>query len=961
MLVAEQILQKRYQLKQQLGNNPGRQTWLALDLATEPRQSVIVKLLPFSPQMQWDDLKLFEREAQVLKHLNHPRIPRYRDYFSVEKEAGEGLPWFGLVQDYINGSSLQELLKSGKNFTEAEAKEIATQLLNILIYLHELSPSVLHRDIKPSNIICGKDGQVYLVDFGAVQDRAKAEGVTFTVVGTGGYAPPEQLWGRAVSASDLYALGATLIHLLTGTAPAHLPQHRMRLQFKDKVSLTPSFARWIEQCTDPAPEQRFSQARQALSALQANSSGSEATVSKAHYGRIGGLALLQYAALFVFSLAVPYFWVYHRSSIGGEARQNIGSIARAQEAYFLESGEFRENLSQLGTGIKPQTINYDYSIRATPLAVFNYATPRHQKPQGYVSAVFLTAGKAGEILTVTIVCEANSRGITRPADPIVRGNTVECGFNTKERSDSNPLVIGEDSALAYTAVDDATALRYDQALEKAQTIKNAFFRAKVLAAIAGELAATDQKSQAVSLLSQALKVAETIKDDSSKASALRAIAEKLAENGQYDQALKVAHSIQDYSSQASALQAIAEKLAKNGQYDQALKVAETIKDGDYKAFALQAIAEKLAKNGQYDQVLKVAHSIEDGYYKKYALQAIAEKLAENGQYNQARKVAHSIEDDSSKAYALKAIAEKLAENGQYNQARKVAHSIKDGHYKALALQAIAEKLAEKGHYDQARKVAHSIKGGDYKKYALEAIAGKLAKNGHYDQALKVAHSFKDDSSKAYALQAIAGKLAENGQYDQALKVAHSIEYDLIKASALQAIAAKLAENGQYDQALKVAHNIQEGYYKALALQAIAEKLAKKGHYDQVLKVAYSIQDDSSKALALQAIAEKLAEKGHYDQALKVAHSIQDGYYKAYALKAIAGKLAANGQYDQALKVAHSIEYDSSKASALQAIASKLAEKGHYDQALKVAHSIQDGDYKASALQAISRVRDQKSP
>jgi serine/threonine protein kinase len=83
MLVAEQILQERYQLKQQLGNNPGRQTWLALDLATETRQPVIVKLLPFSPQMQWDDLKLFEREAQVLKHLTHPRIPRYRDYFSV--------------------------------------------------------------------------------------------------------------------------------------------------------------------------------------------------------------------------------------------------------------------------------------------------------------------------------------------------------------------------------------------------------------------------------------------------------------------------------------------------------------------------------------------------------------------------------------------------------------------------------------------------------------------------------------------------------------------------------------------------------------------------------------------------------------------------------------------------------------------------------------------------------------
>ena len=84
MLQAEQVLHvstgerdrvRRYQLQQQLGNNAGRQTWLAQDIETSPTQSVIVKLLAFNPQMQWDEFKLFEREAQVLKQLNHPRIP----------------------------------------------------------------------------------------------------------------------------------------------------------------------------------------------------------------------------------------------------------------------------------------------------------------------------------------------------------------------------------------------------------------------------------------------------------------------------------------------------------------------------------------------------------------------------------------------------------------------------------------------------------------------------------------------------------------------------------------------------------------------------------------------------------------------------------------------------------------------------------------------------------------------
>ncbi len=271
MLQGLQILQGRYQLQRQLGRNAGRQTWLAADINTSPVESVIVKLLAFSPQMQWEDFKLFEREAQVLKNLNHPRIPRYRDYFALDKQIGNGLCWFALIQDYIPGSSLQQLIEEGERFSEAQVRQIATEVLNILIDLHELNPPVLHRDIKPSNLILGEDGQVYLVDFGAVQNQAAAEGVTFTVVGTTGYAPLEQFWGKAVPASDLYALGASLIHLLTGISPAELPQSNLRIQFQDKVSINPNFVRWIEALTTPDLEQRYSNASQALKDLKANS------------------------------------------------------------------------------------------------------------------------------------------------------------------------------------------------------------------------------------------------------------------------------------------------------------------------------------------------------------------------------------------------------------------------------------------------------------------------------------------------------------------------------------------------------------------------------------------------------------------------------------------------------------------------------------------------------------------
>lgn len=267
MLQAKQILQQRYQLQQQLGRTAaGRQTWLAIDL--QSNEKVIIKLLAFSPQMEWEELKLFEREAQVLASLNHPRIPHYRDYFSLNQQLGAGLPWFALVQNYIPGKTLQELLQQGECFTETQVKKIAIQILEILVYLHKFEPPVLHRDIKPSNLIWGEDEQIYLVDFGAVQDKAALTGVTFTVVGTCGYAPLEQFWGKAVPASDLYALGATLIHLITGISPVDLPQKDSRIQFSHLVNLSGNFVSWIETLVEPAIEKRFYSAEQALEILK---------------------------------------------------------------------------------------------------------------------------------------------------------------------------------------------------------------------------------------------------------------------------------------------------------------------------------------------------------------------------------------------------------------------------------------------------------------------------------------------------------------------------------------------------------------------------------------------------------------------------------------------------------------------------------------------------------------------
>jgi serine/threonine protein kinase len=262
------ILGQRYEVQQQLGKQPGRQTLLARDLQTE--ELVVIKLLSLGNDFEWQHLKLFEREAETLKALSHPAIPRYLDYLEVDSPNNKG---FALVQSYVAGKTLEQHLKAGRTFSDSEVKELATALLKILHYLHEYDPPVIHRDIKPSNILLtnrsgNSVGQVYLVDFGSVQTIAAQEGGTITVVGTYGYMPPEQFGGRTTPASDLYSLGATLIYLITGRHPTELPQKDGRIQFQQVANLEATFRDWLEWMTEPSLNRRLTSAREALQALQ---------------------------------------------------------------------------------------------------------------------------------------------------------------------------------------------------------------------------------------------------------------------------------------------------------------------------------------------------------------------------------------------------------------------------------------------------------------------------------------------------------------------------------------------------------------------------------------------------------------------------------------------------------------------------------------------------------------------
>ena len=156
-------VKNRYTVLNPIARGGMGETFLAED--RETGNNVVLKVLPFSSVKDWKELELFEREIKVLKNLDHPAIPNYIDHFRYDVN---NTTLFILVQEYVKGKNLNELVKSGRRFALSEVETIITELLGILDYIHHLQPAVIHRDINPNNIILDDAGKVYLVDFGAV-------------------------------------------------------------------------------------------------------------------------------------------------------------------------------------------------------------------------------------------------------------------------------------------------------------------------------------------------------------------------------------------------------------------------------------------------------------------------------------------------------------------------------------------------------------------------------------------------------------------------------------------------------------------------------------------------------------------------------------------------------------------------------------------------------------------------
>ncbi|MCF4966507.1 serine/threonine-protein kinase [Nostoc sp. CMAA1605] len=267
------LLNNRYQVIQVLGAGGFGETFLAEDTHMPSRRRCVIKQLkPITndPQAYQITQQRFEREAATLEYLGEhsDQIPKLYAYFL---ENGQ----FYLVQEWIHGQTLRNLLETQGCQNETTVRAIVLSLLAILNYVH--SRGIIHRDIKPDNIILrAVDQKPFLIDFGAVKETIRSVGGSHPtrsmVIGTPGYMPSEQAVGRPVYATDIYSLGLTAIYLLTGKSPEELPTNPQTgeilwQQYAPQIS--PDLAAVLNQAIKPQASDRFTTASKMLYALSA--------------------------------------------------------------------------------------------------------------------------------------------------------------------------------------------------------------------------------------------------------------------------------------------------------------------------------------------------------------------------------------------------------------------------------------------------------------------------------------------------------------------------------------------------------------------------------------------------------------------------------------------------------------------------------------------------------------------
>jgi serine/threonine protein kinase, bacterial len=279
----EKVVGDRYRIVREIGHGGFGQTYLAEDINRFNEHCVLKELAPAAENQ--DSLEkakeLFAREAEVLYKLQHPQIPKFREWFTEPTRQS-----MFLVQDYAEGPTYQEILRDrarqNQTFAESEVVTLLLQLLPVLSYIH--GRGVIHRDLSPDNLICrNSDRLPVLIDFGGVKEvtagASKIRGNpsadtaqdSVTLIGKPGYSPEEQMRrGQVSAASDLYALGVTALVLLIGKDPADFyDAFHLAFDWRDHVSVSQGLGAILDKMVAHRVTNRYTSVQQVLQDLEA--------------------------------------------------------------------------------------------------------------------------------------------------------------------------------------------------------------------------------------------------------------------------------------------------------------------------------------------------------------------------------------------------------------------------------------------------------------------------------------------------------------------------------------------------------------------------------------------------------------------------------------------------------------------------------------------------------------------
>ncbi len=261
-----QLTIRHYQVLRTLGQGGMGTTYLAWDptgTTTGRPQLLVLKQMNADMAKIPKAQELFQREADTLGLLSHPGIPKYYDFFMEDKKKY-------LAMELIHGQDLEKFVYRFGPVSLNQAVEWMIQTCDILDYLHSQNPPLIHRDIKPANLMVRNfDNRIVVLDFGAVKEIGTAPG---TRIGAEGYCAPEQERGQPLTQSDLYAIGPTLIFLLTGENPFKFYRQlgrSFRFDVAKVPTITPKLKEVIDKVTEPLPRDRYQTSKELAFSLAA--------------------------------------------------------------------------------------------------------------------------------------------------------------------------------------------------------------------------------------------------------------------------------------------------------------------------------------------------------------------------------------------------------------------------------------------------------------------------------------------------------------------------------------------------------------------------------------------------------------------------------------------------------------------------------------------------------------------